>query len=201
MTLKVDAKFKGKLIRGLKNDIRYFVNFHVSNRKSENLHFDELFLSNAYKGLDEKVRKSCASWHWRVMQSLKKNWLLVPKMTWGIWWILMWVVTSLKIWTLMCYFCQKYIMVELKMGRGVMCHNTEEWCKIWGATDMVFEKWHGFDEFRLNTQKSQNLHFNVLFLTEVNNVWAKKLQRSFVSWHGKVMQYLKKNWLVVWRLT
>ena len=97
MTLKVDAKFKGKLIRGLKNDIRYFVNFHVSNRKSENLHFDELFLSNAYKGLDEKVRKSCASWHWRVMQSLKKNWLLVSKMTWGIWWILMWALASLKI--------------------------------------------------------------------------------------------------------
>ena len=23
-----------------------------------------------------------------VMQSLKKNWFLVPKMTWGIWWIL-----------------------------------------------------------------------------------------------------------------
>ena len=35
MTLKGDAKFKGKLTRGLKNDIRNLVNFHVSSQKSE----------------------------------------------------------------------------------------------------------------------------------------------------------------------
>ena len=37
MTLKGDAKFKGKLTPGLKNGIRNLVNFHVSSRKSENL--------------------------------------------------------------------------------------------------------------------------------------------------------------------
>ena len=56
-----DAKFKGKLIRGLKNDIRNLVNFHASSRKSENLHFDWMLLSKAYKDLDEKVKKSSAS--------------------------------------------------------------------------------------------------------------------------------------------
>ena len=35
MALTDDAKFKGKLIRGLKNDIRNLVNFHASSRKSE----------------------------------------------------------------------------------------------------------------------------------------------------------------------
>ena len=85
---------------------RNLVNFHVSSWKSENLHFDWIHLSKAYKYLDEKVQKSYVSWNWRVMQSLKKNWLLVPKMTWGIWWILMRAVASLKICTLMCYFCQ-----------------------------------------------------------------------------------------------
>ena len=49
MTLKGDAKFKGKLTRGLKNDIRNLVNFHASSHKSENLHFDELVLSKAFK--------------------------------------------------------------------------------------------------------------------------------------------------------
>ena len=44
----------------------------------------------------EKVQKNYASWEWRVMQSLKKNWLLDPKMTTGIWWILMRPVASLK---------------------------------------------------------------------------------------------------------
>ena len=37
----------------------------------------------------------------KSVQSLKKNWLLVPKMTWGIWWILMQAVASLKICTLL----------------------------------------------------------------------------------------------------
>ena len=49
MTLKGDAKFKGKLTRGLKNDIRNLVNFHASSRKSENLHFDGLVLSKVCK--------------------------------------------------------------------------------------------------------------------------------------------------------
>ena len=61
MTLKGDAEFKGKLTRGLKNDVRNLVNFHVSSRKYENLHFDGLLLSKAYKVLDEKVQKSYVS--------------------------------------------------------------------------------------------------------------------------------------------
>ena len=58
MTLKGDAKFKGKLTCGLKNDLRNLVNFHESSRKSGNLHFDGLLLSKPYKNLDEKVQKS-----------------------------------------------------------------------------------------------------------------------------------------------
>ena len=81
MILKGDSKFREKLARGLKNDIRYLVNFDASSRKSENLHFDGLILSKAYKVLDKKkVQKSYVSWDWRVMQSLQENWLLVPKL-------------------------------------------------------------------------------------------------------------------------
>ena len=58
MTLKGDAKFKGKLICGLKKDVRNLVNFYASSHKSENLHFDRILLSKAYKDLDEKVQKS-----------------------------------------------------------------------------------------------------------------------------------------------
>ena len=57
MTLKGDAKLKGKLTRRLKTDIRNLVNFHGSSRKSENLHFDGLLLSKVYKDLDVKVQK------------------------------------------------------------------------------------------------------------------------------------------------
>ena len=58
MTLKGDVKFKGKLTRGLKNDIRTLVNFHASSHKSESLQFDGLTLSKAYKVLDKKVQRS-----------------------------------------------------------------------------------------------------------------------------------------------
>ena len=69
MTLKGDTKFKGKLTCGLKNDIRNLVNFHASSRKSENLHFDGLLLSKAYKDLDEKVQKIYVSWQWKLKQT------------------------------------------------------------------------------------------------------------------------------------
>ena len=54
-------KYRGKLICGLKNNIRNLVNFHASSRKSENLHFDQILLSKAYKDLDEKLQKSYVS--------------------------------------------------------------------------------------------------------------------------------------------
>ena len=53
---------------------RNLVDFHVSSQKFENLHFEGLLLSKAYKVLDEKVQKDYVSWHWREMQNLTKNW-------------------------------------------------------------------------------------------------------------------------------
>ena len=61
MTLKGDAKFKGKLTCGLKNDFSNLLNFQVSSRKLGNLHFDGLLLSKVYNDLDEKVQKSYTS--------------------------------------------------------------------------------------------------------------------------------------------
>ena len=58
MTLKGAAKFKEKLTRGLKNDIRHLINFYASSGKSENFNFDGLLLSKACKVLEEKVQKS-----------------------------------------------------------------------------------------------------------------------------------------------
>ena len=79
MALKVNAKFKGKLTRGLKINLKSLVNFYFSSRKSGNLHFDGLLLSKAYKGLDEKVQKSYISWHWRVMPRFEEKLTLGSK--------------------------------------------------------------------------------------------------------------------------
>ena len=45
------------------------------------------------------------------------------------------------------------------------------------------------------------LHCNVPLLTKVYNVWAEKLQRSYIWWYWILMQNLKQNWLVLSKMT
>ena len=44
MTLKTDPNFEEKLTFYVKNDMRYLVNLNLSISKSENLHFEGVFL-------------------------------------------------------------------------------------------------------------------------------------------------------------
>ena len=135
VTLKGDAKFKEKLTCGLRNNRRNLVNFHASRQNSWNLHFDGLFLTKAYRVSAKKVQKSYFSWHWRMMESLKKNWLFGSK------------------------------------------------------NDM-----RNLVNFHPTTQKVQKFHFDWLFLSKVYEVWAKKIQRCYISWHWTVMQNFNKLW-------
>ena len=73
MTLKGNAKFKGKPTCDLKNDIRNLANFRASRQKSENLHFDWILLPEANKDLDEKNTKQLCFMTLKSVQSLKKN--------------------------------------------------------------------------------------------------------------------------------
>ena len=45
MTLKSDPQFEEKLTSCLKNGMRNLMNFNSDSGKSENLHFDGIFLS------------------------------------------------------------------------------------------------------------------------------------------------------------
>ena len=54
--------------------------------------------------------------------------------------------------------------------------------------------------FHLGTWESQNLHFDGLLISKVYKVSAKKLQRSYLSWHWTVMQNFKTNLLAVAKL-
>ena len=132
------------------------------------------------------------------MQSLKENWLLVPKMRRRIWWILMQAVTSLKICIFIGCFCRKYVMSEPK--------KVGELCLITLKNDAKFKEEltcalknniRSLVNFDPITEKFQNLHFNELFFTKVYNVWAKKVQKSYASRYWRLMQTLKKKWLVV----
>ena len=60
------------------------------------------------------------SWHWTVIQSLKKNSLFDWNMTWEIGWILTWAIKNPKICTAMGYFSEKYVTFEPKEYRPVV---------------------------------------------------------------------------------
>ena len=61
MILESDAKFEEKLDHGFQTDLTNLVKFNVSSGKSENLHFDVLLSSIAYKVSAKKVQKSYLS--------------------------------------------------------------------------------------------------------------------------------------------
>ena len=84
-----------------------------------------------------------------------------------------------------------------------MCHDNEEWCKIWTEIGGSVQNWYEeFNHFLTPALKNlNNLHFNRLLLTKVYNVWAWKVQKSYVWWHSRLILNLKENWLVLPKMT
>ena len=141
MKLKSDAKFEKKSDLGFAKWPQEFGKFSPEHLKVWKLGFYGILISKGENLWAYSLQKSYVSWHWRMMKNLKRNWLVVSKLTLGIWEILTRALESLK-----------------------------------------------------------NLHFDGFLLTKVYNIWAKKVQKSYLSWHWKVMQNLKKNWRVVWKM-
>ena len=55
--------------------------------------------------------------------------------------------------------------------------------------------------FDLSTRNSQNFHCYWFLLWKVCTIWPIKVQRSYLSWHWRVMQNLNKNLFAVSKLT
>ena len=86
-------------------------------------------------------------------------------MTWGIWQIFS---RALKIGILMGSFNPNLKKYELKIHRGVICHDNEELRKIWRGTDLSFQSWHEeFDEFW-----PEHLKVSKIFIL-MGSFWAK----------------------------
>ena len=62
---------------------------------------------------------------------------------------------SLKIGTFNGSFYLKQKMYELKIYRGVMCHDSEQWCKIWTGIDLPVQNWH--EEFDKSLRKHSKI--------------------------------------------
>ena len=61
MTLESATKFEENCLLVSKNGMMNLVNFNASSGKSENMHFETLLLSIAYKDSAKKVQKSYLS--------------------------------------------------------------------------------------------------------------------------------------------
>ena len=85
-----------------------------------------------------------------------------------------------QICTLIGSFCWKYIKFQLKRYRGVPSHDLEEWYKIWRKTDLLFQKWQEFGEFWLEQS-------DCFLLCKAFNFCPRKLKRSYISWHWRLM--------------
>ena len=117
-----------------------FIGSYCAKWKYQNWDFDEILLSKLENVWAQNLQRSYVSWQWRMIEKLKRNWLLDLKLT-----------------------CEISRILTRALG------NLKTLC------------------------------FNGLLVTKVYNVWAKTVQRSYLSWHWKVMQNLKKNWLVLGR--
>ena len=103
--------------------------------------------------------------------------------------------------TSMAYFCPTYMRFELKKYRGVIFHDTEQWSKIWMNPDHVVSKmvWGIRWTFTRPLKVWKIVHWWAV--SKAFNVSAKKFRRNYVSWHWKLMQNLKENWLLPWKMT
>ena len=113
MTLASDAKFEEKLVLGFKNDMTNLLNFDESrNLKIFTLmcyffqYHVKFQLKNCRRVISHDTEEGSKLWR-------KKLWFFVWKITWEIWCDLARAVKNWKIWTLMGYFCQKYVIFEL----------------------------------------------------------------------------------------
>ena len=99
---------------GLKNDMRNLANFHQRAWKCQNWDLDGILLSKLENVRASNLQKCYMSWQWRMMKNLKSNWLVISKLTWGIWRILIPTLGDLKHLLFNWLLLPKYIMFELK---------------------------------------------------------------------------------------
>ena len=163
--------------------------FNLGSQKSEILHFDELLLSKWYKNSAKKIQKSYLSWHWSVMQNLRKN-----DLSFQIWHrkFSEFSPNHSKVWTFLFdgFFLVKVYTVWAKkiQRRYLLWH--------WTVVKNFNKPW----PCGLKMARGIGLTF-IRALKSWWALWARKFQRNYVLWHWRVLQSLKENWLVAWKMT
>ena len=82
---------------------------------------------------------------------------------------------------------------ELKIHRGDICHDNEDWRKIWRGTDLSFQSWHeDFDEFW-----PEHLKLSKIF-TLIGSFWAKYILLELKKYRGVVFHKTEEG-CKIWR--
>ena len=142
MTMKNDPKFETELtsISKLAWGIWQILTRALENLK--NLHFNGLLLTKVHNVWAKKVQNSQVWSHWILMQNLKENDSWFQKWHGNLANFHQSMFESLNIGTLMGSFYLKYKTCELKINRGLLCHENGEWCKIWRGIDLSVQNRH-----------------------------------------------------------
>ena len=131
--------------------------------------------------LRKNEQKNYLPWHWRVIQNLKKNLLVVRKKTAEIWKIFTRALESLKIGTWIRYFHAKQKMYKLKTYRVVIC-------RIIRGIDLLFQNWHKeFAEFWPEHSKVSKI------CTLKGAFWPKHIT-SELKKYRRIMFNSTENW-------
>ena len=103
---------------------------HTLHERDQSTRNQMLFLSKVHKVWAKNYRgiifhdteQWCKVW--------RNSDLVVSKMVWGIRWSFIRELKSLKNCALTGSFYPEHIMFQLENSIGIMCHDTEGWCKI-----------------------------------------------------------------------
>ena len=130
-----------------------------------------------------------------MMKNLQRNRFVFLKLTWGIWQVLTQALESLKYFHFNgLYLSKVYIFLAKRVRRSYVSWH-------WRMIQNLERNWLVDSKLTLGIWQIltraleilKNFHINLFLLGQVYILWAKKVQKSYFSWHWKVMRNLKKN--------
>ena len=202
MTLKINAKFEGKPISSFINTrILWILTWAFQILKVFTLHtiytMCRIFpiFHPVYNVSPKKVQGSFPPWHWRIIQNLKKNWLVFGKWheKYGNFSPKHLKVSKLGLW--MDGFIKNKKYMSLEIYRGVMYHGNDKWGKIWRRIGWPFQKWHKeFDRFWPKHPKVSKT------CTLMASFWTKYIMFELKKYRW-VMFHDTEEWCKIWRKT
>ena len=79
-------------------------------------------------------------------------------------------------------------------GQKVISHDTGEWCKFEEKLSLGFKNdMINLVNFNVSSGRFENSHFNELRLSIAYKVSAKKVQKSYLSWHWRAIETWKTH--------